>query len=129
MFGIFEFPDLDTSKRNVIGEQGPGIHHFQFRIPTFDVLITKYERLAQCGIEPMQVFNHGPGTSMYYQDPDRNVAEFSSPNFDNQEDYLAYFQTEAYQRNFDGVQVHDMAEFARRFRSGVPQEELVRIEV
>ena len=129
VFGIFEFPELDTTQRNTVGEQGPGIHHFQFRIPTFDGLITKYERMAQCGIEPLQVYNHGPGTSMYYQDPDQNIAEFSAPNFDNQEDYLGYFQTEAYKRNFDGVRIDDMAEFARRFRSGVTREELVRIEV
>jgi len=42
--------------------------------------------------------------------------------------YTKQFQTEAYQRNFDGVRIDDMGELARKFRSGVPREELVRIE-
>lgn len=128
VFGIFEFPDMDVSDRDRVGYKGPGIHHFQVRIPDFDTFMKKYECLSQCGIEPTQSFNHGPGTSFYFQDPDGNFAEISTPNFDNQDDYLAYFQTEAYQKNFDGVEI-DPAEFLRSYRSGTRREELVRIDV
>ncbi|MFL2546791.1 MAG: VOC family protein [Candidatus Rariloculaceae bacterium] len=128
VFGIFEFPDMDTSNRDKVGYKGPGIHHFQVRIPVFDDFMRKYEALSNCGIEPKQSFNHGPGSSFYYNDPDGNFAEISTPNFDKQEDYLAYFQTEAYQKNFDGVEI-DPAEFLRKYRDGVSRDELVRIEV
>ena len=75
VFGIFEFPDLDTSQRNVVGEQGPGIHHFQpdSRFRT-DHQIRTHEPMryrTHAGLQPRT------RTSMYYQDPDRNIAEFS----------------------------------------------------
>ena len=70
--------------------------------------------------------NHGPGTSFYYTDPDGNTVELSGPNFDNEAEYLAYFDSEAYRTNIAGI-VIDPDEYAARFRRGVAQADLVRI--
>jgi hypothetical protein len=62
----------------------------------------------------------------HYRDPDGNAVELSGPNFDTEEEYLAYFDSEAYRKNISGIAV-DPDAFVARYRSGVPQPELVRV--
>ena len=66
------------------------LNHFAFEYPTLAVLFETYERLAGSSILPTVSMNHGPTTSVYYQDPDRNVVELF---YDTQysEDQLAGF--------------------------------------
>ncbi len=123
VLGLFEFPKLGDERP----DDGPGIHHFQFRCPTFEDVIKRYEVLEKCGITPLKSFNHGPATSFYYQDPDQNIVEISGVNFDDEADYVHYFKTPAYLNNFDGVQI-DPAEFVARYRAGESKEELTRID-
>jgi hypothetical protein len=52
--------------------------------------------------------------------------EISGPNLPTEVDYRAYVQTESFRRNPRGVAI-DPDEFVARFRSGVPQADLVRI--
>ena len=73
----------------------------------------------------MKSYNHGPGTSFYYHDPDGNTVELSSANFANEADYLAYFRSEAYKKNISGIEI-DAAAYVARFRAGTPQEELIK---
>jgi catechol 2,3-dioxygenase-like lactoylglutathione lyase family enzyme len=121
LFVLFHFPDLAERPEGVTG-----LNHVQFKCGTLADALVRYERLKAVGITPQRSFNHGPGTSFYYRDPDGNTMEISGPNFATEAEYRAYFQTESFRRNPRGVAI-DPDDFLARLRSGVPQEELVRI--
>jgi hypothetical protein len=70
--------------------------------------------------------NHGPSTSFYYRDPDGNVVELSAVNFSTEAEYVAFVNSEAFKKNIAGIEI-EAAEFIAKYRSGVPQAELVRI--
>jgi catechol-2,3-dioxygenase len=106
----------------------PGLHHMQLRNATMDELFQRYDRLKSVGIVPHRTANHGPGTSFYYHDPDRNVVEISANNFATAEDYAHYFTTDAYRRNPSGIEI-DADAYIARYRSGVSLDELVKIPV
>ncbi len=123
VLGIFEIPAITGRADNHQGE--PGMHHMQLRHAGLDHLFSRYEDLRACGITPMRCFNHGPGTSFYYYDPDGNTVELSAANFVNEADYLTYFKSESYAKNISGIEI-DPADYVARFRAGTPQAELVR---
>jgi catechol 2,3-dioxygenase-like lactoylglutathione lyase family enzyme len=121
LFVLFHFPDLAERPDAV-----PGLNHVQFKCNTLTEAFDRYERLKAVGIRPQRSFNHGPGTSFYYRDPDGNTMEISGPNLGTEAEYRAYVQTEAFRRNPRGIAI-DPDEFVAKFRSGTPQPELVRI--
>lgn len=121
IFAVFEIPGTgDMPGRD------PGIHHIQLKHGSLEELFDRYERLKACGITPVQTWNHGPGTSFYYEDPDGNHVEMSGANFDNEKEYLAYFETDGYRRNISGIEI-DVEDYVGRFRAGVSKAELVKI--
>ena len=103
-----------------------GLNHVQFKAGTLLEALERHERLRAVGIVPTRSFNHGPGTSFYYRDPDGNTMEISGPNFATEAEYRAYVQTESFRRNPRGVPV-DPSELLARLREGTPQAELIRI--
>ncbi len=121
LFVLFHFPDLRDRPDSVTG-----LNHAQFKCQTLADALDRYDRLKAVGIVPVRSFNHGPGTSFYYRDPDGNTMEISGPNFATEAEYRAYFETESFRRNPRGVAI-DPDEFAAKFRAGVPQAELVRV--
>ena len=121
MLGIFE---VDGTK-NQAGQE-PGLHHFQLAHGNFDELFARYDNLKERGILPIQKWNHGVMTSFYYQDPDGNQAEMTCVNFKREKDFRDYFETDAYKNNISGIPI-DPDEYIARYRSGTPQEELVKI--
>ena len=121
LFVLFHFPELQDRPEAVTG-----LNHAQFKCNTLGEALDRYERLRAVGIVPVRSFNHGPGTSFYYRDPDGNTMEISGPNVATEAEFRAYIQTEAFQRNPRGVAI-DPDEFVAKFRSGMPQAELVRI--
>ena len=123
VLGIFEVPAISGQADNQKG--APGMHHMQLRHAGLDHLFSRYEALRASGITPMRSFNHGPGTSFYYHDPDGNTVELSAANFLHEADYLAYFRSDSYAKNISGIEI-DPAAYVARFRAGTPQEELVR---
>jgi catechol 2,3-dioxygenase-like lactoylglutathione lyase family enzyme len=123
VLGLFEVPAVSGQAENQKGE--PGLHHMQLRHAGLDHLFSRYEALRALGITPFRSFNHGPGTSFYYHDPDGNTVELSSANFVDEADYLAYFRSETFAKNISGIEI-DPAAYVARFRAGTPQEELVR---
>ena len=123
VLGIFEIPGVGPRSQQTRGD--PGLHHMQLRNASLAELFERYDVLKAAGILPKRTFNHGPGTSFYYEDPDGNSVELSSTNFDREEDYLAYFTTEAYKKNISGIEI-DAEAYIARFRSGVPQAELIK---
>ena len=122
VLGIFRVPELVDASSNT-----PGMHHMQLRHASLGELFDRYERLKAAGITPHRTANHGPGTSFYYRDPDGNMVELSAANFDTEAEYLAYLASDAYRQNPSGLEI-DADEYLARFRRGVPQMELVRIE-
>jgi len=123
VIGLFEIPEL-----NAAPGRGPGLDHIMFRDAGLEQLFARYDALKAAGKTPFRAFNHGPGTSFYYRDPDGNLIEFGAVNFPTEAEYLGYFSSEAYKKNFDGIAI-DPDEYIGRFRSGVSQAELVRIPV
>ena len=121
LFVLIHFPELHERPEAV-----PGLNHAQFKCNTLGEAFDRYERLKAVGIVPERSLNHGPGTSFYYRDPDGNTMEISGPNFATEAEFRAYIQTEAFRRNPRGI-VIDPDQFVMKFRSGMPQAELVRI--
>ena len=117
--------DVPNTRSEPTGD--PGLHHMQFRNPTMDDLFARYDRLKALGIRPHRTANHGPGTSFYYRDPDRNIVEISANNFATVEEYRAYFNSEGYRRNPSGIEI-DADAYVQRYRDGTPLAELVRID-
>ena len=94
-----------------------GLHHVAFTYNSLTELLGNYERLREHGIMPQWCINHGPTTSMYYEDPDRNQLEFQVDNFDTVEEAGRFFHTDAFATNTIGVDF-DPAELLRRARAG-----------
>jgi catechol 2,3-dioxygenase-like lactoylglutathione lyase family enzyme len=122
VLGIFQVPELTDAPSN-----SPGMHHMQLRHASLGELFDRYERLKAADITPHRTANHGPGTSFYYHDPDGNMVELSAANFDTEAEYLAYLASDAYHKNPSGLEIN-ADEYVARYRRGVPQAELVRIE-
>ena len=78
------------------------LHHMQLRNASMPVLRERYRRLRAAGVLPHRAMDHGPSSSLYYRDPDQNVVEIAASNFLTQEETLACFASEAYQRNPSG---------------------------
>jgi catechol-2,3-dioxygenase len=93
MLGVFE---VDGTKKRA--NEDPGLHHFQLAHGNFDELFMRYDRLKERGIMPIQKWNHGVMTSFYYEDLDGNQAEMTCMNFAKEEDFRAYFETDAYKK-------------------------------
>ena len=86
-------------------------------------LLSTYERLHELGIDPVFNVNHGPTTSMYYEDPDRNQIELQVDNFDDIDEASAFFYSEAFSENAVGAEF-DPADLLRRLRAGETEAEL-----
>ncbi|MFF4630043.1 VOC family protein [Streptomyces griseorubiginosus] len=106
---------------------GPGMHHFQFRLPSIEAMAQQYERLAARGVTPHRTANHGPGTSFYYRDPDDNIIEQSFANCADAAEEAALIGSEAFRRNPSGRE-WDAADFVARYRAGEPLDKLLSIE-
>jgi catechol 2,3-dioxygenase-like lactoylglutathione lyase family enzyme len=122
VLAIFHAPDVADA------EGVAGLDHIQLRHATLGDMLDRYDRLKAVGIVPEVTMNHGPGTSFYYRDPDGNKVELSGPNFDDEQDYLDYLESDTFQANISGIPV-DPDEFLAQYRRGLPQADLVRISV
>lgn len=122
LFAIFEIPFISLAPTT-----DPGLNHMQFKHVDIPALIGRVKLLEEYGIVPHRCANHGPISSFYYYDPDKNIVELCSNNFQTQEEFLGYFQSEAYRKNPSGVEL-DYKAFVARFDSGIPIEELVHID-
>lgn len=109
---LLNAPDLKPQADGVAG-----VHHVAFTYATLGDLVTTFERLRALEIEPVYCTNHGPTTSMYYQDPDGNQIELQVDNFDTIEEATAFFYSPEFAENSIGVDF-DPAELARRYHAG-----------
>ena len=68
-----------------------------------DRLLSTYERLKKAGITPVWSINHGPTTSLYYEDPDGIRLEFQTENFPTAKATADYFHGSAFAEDPIGV--------------------------
>lgn len=117
---ILNIPTLQEAPAGIAG-----VHHVAFTYDSLAVLLENYERLKSLGITPSYVINHGPTTSLYYEDPDHNQLEFQVENFGSAEESGKFFFSEAFAQNPVGVEF-DPDDLLRRLRAGEPETDLKR---
>ena len=101
-----------------------GLDHIAFTYEDIDALLTTYARLKEAGILPFVCVNHGPTTSLYYDDPDQNRIELQVDNFADMTEATVLMQ-EQFSINPVGAEF-DPDELLARLRSGDDPAELVR---
>jgi catechol 2,3-dioxygenase-like lactoylglutathione lyase family enzyme len=102
-----------------------GLHHVAFTFASLTGLLATYERLRDVGILPAWVINHGPTTSLYYEDPDANNIELQIDNYDSIDDATAFFYSDAFAENPVGVEF-DPEVLLARLKAGEPEADLKR---
>lgn len=102
-----------------------GFDHAAFTYSGLDALVATYRRLADVGIAPVWCINHGPTTSMYYEDPDGNRLELQVDNFGNNDELMAWMESGQFQDNPIGVEF-DPDVLEKRLKAGAALAELVK---
>jgi len=102
-----------------------GVNHVAYTYSSLGDLLDTYERLKQMGVLPYWRIHHGMTLSFYYQDPDGNRMEFQVDTCPLEE-ANAYMLTDAFAANPVGVEI-DAEHILAQFRSGVPEEELLKM--
>lgn len=102
-----------------------GVDHIAFTYASLSDLLENYARLHDKGVLPEWAINHGPTTSMYYEDPDGNFIELQVDNFDTLDDLASWMETGEFEENPIGVNF-DPADLLERLRNGEPEENLKR---
>jgi catechol 2,3-dioxygenase-like lactoylglutathione lyase family enzyme len=115
---VFECGDVGT------GPSSRGLHHFQLRTPSIEALLDLYRTLAEGGHLPVDVSNHGPGTSFYYRDPDGNKVELSSLNFSSRAELRRFMATDEFKHNPNGFPL-DPERLAAEQKAGRNLSELI----
>lgn len=102
-----------------------GIDHMAFTYDSLEALVANHRRLADLGIRPIWSINHGPTTSMYYEDPDGNRIELQHDNFATNEELMDWMDSGEFDKNPIGVEF-DPDVLERRLAEGTPVSELVK---
>lgn len=118
---LFRIPGVVWSKHRKFW----GIDHIAFSYDSLDRLVASYRRLANIGILPVWAINHGPTTSMYYEDPDGNRLELQVDNFDSQGELLAWLNGGDFDDNPIGVNF-DPDVLEAKLARGVSHAELAK---
>ncbi|KAI1463138.1 Glyoxalase/Bleomycin resistance protein/Dihydroxybiphenyl dioxygenase [Daldinia caldariorum] len=115
---IMEVPDCGDKNRMTAG-----LDHISFTFETLDDLLVAYQQRKAHGIVPIWCVNHGPTTSMYYQDPDGNVLETQVDNLSTVEESMEYMASPEFAENPIGIDF-DPEDLIKRLESGEPEKEL-----
>jgi catechol 2,3-dioxygenase-like lactoylglutathione lyase family enzyme len=117
---VINMPNLEPRSTSAAG-----LHHIAFTFASLGDLLASYVRLRNLNIRPVFVINHGPTTSLYYEDPDNNNVELQVDNFESIEDATAFFYSDAFAENPVGVEF-DPEDLLARFTAGEPEKDLKR---
>jgi catechol-2,3-dioxygenase len=115
---------VEVPQANPRDPNAEGLDHLSFTYGSLTDLLATYARLKAAGIEPFCPVNHGPTTSLYYHDPDRNRIELQIDNFDDLE-RCAQLMKGLEGQNPIGLLI-DPDELAAQLAAGATQEELVQ---
>jgi catechol 2,3-dioxygenase-like lactoylglutathione lyase family enzyme len=122
--GLIGMPDLKKSDRSITG-----LEHIAFTFASMQELLLAYRQRKALGMEPVWCTNHGPTTSLYYNDPDGNMIETQFDNFDSAEAANEFMRGEAFGENPIGVDF-DPEVYIQRLENGESVEELSkRVEI
>lgn len=102
-----------------------GFDHVAFTFDSLETLVAAYRRLTDAGIHPVWCINHGPTTSIYYEDPDGNRVELQVDNFASNRDLMQWLAGGEFDKNPIGVEF-DPDVLERLVHAGVPVCELRR---
>jgi catechol-2,3-dioxygenase len=102
-----------------------GLHHVAFTYATLADLLATYTRLRDKGLTPFWCVNHGPTTSLYFEDPDGNHIELQIDNFATEADLEKWFASGDFEKNPIGTTV-DPDELLERMNAGEEFTDLVR---
>lgn len=106
-----------------------GLHHVAFSYDNLTGLVQSYKQRKEYGILPTWCVNHGPTTSIYYQDPDGNMIETQVDNFDSLEEANEFMSGGLFAENPIGTDF-DPEELIQKMDRGVDESELKkRIEI
>jgi len=100
-----------------------GLEHIAFTFDSLSELLLAYRQRKQHNILPLWSVNHGPTTSIYYQDPDGNRIETQVDNFKNAQQATEFMSSKAFAENPVGVDF-DPEDMIRRLRQGESEETL-----
>lgn len=101
-----------------------GLHHMAFTYANLGDLAHTYKRLKGENITPEFCINHGPTTSMYYFDPDKNQVELQVDNIP-EEKFAEYFDNGEFTSNPIGIKF-DPDELFGRLSAGESEEDLLQ---
>jgi hypothetical protein len=94
-----------------------------------ETLLLSYRQRKAHNILPVWCTNHGPTTSLYYNDPDGNMLETQFDNFPSVEAANEFMRSEAFSENPIGVDF-DPEGYIRRLEGGESVEDLSkRVEI
>ena len=100
------------------------MHHVAFTYEKLADLSHTYFRLKEENILPEFCINHGPTTSMYYFDPDKNQVELQVDNVP-EEKFAEYFDNGEFSANPIGVKF-DPEDLFKRLEAGEAEEDLLQ---
>ena len=102
-----------------------GLHHVAFTYADLHDLMHTYNRLKnEHGIVPQFCVNHGPTTSIYYFDPDKNQIELQVDNV-SEDRFAEYFDNGEFTDNPIGIKF-DPDEMTAKLAAGVPESDLLK---
>ena len=116
---------LQTPVQELAPPGAAGVDHVAYTFNELGDLLSHYVRLKNEGIKPVWTINHGPTTSMYYEDPDGNRVEFQVDNFETEAELKAWITSSEFAKNPIGV-AFDPEKLIARYERGDPIEELVQ---
>lgn len=106
-----------------------GLHHVAFSFDTLADLLQAYKQRKALGILPKWSVNHGPTSSIYYQDPDGNLIETQVDNFDTSDAANEFMSGPLFAENPIGTDF-DPEVWSKTMQSGVAESELKkRVEI
>ncbi|KIW45779.1 uncharacterized protein PV06_04135 [Exophiala oligosperma] len=110
-------------------KKSSGLEHIAFTYKTLDDLALAYRQRKQKDIIPSWCVNHGPTTSIYYEDPDGNTLETQVDNFNSPEEATAFMESKEFLENPFGTDF-DPEHLINRLRSGEHHDSIKkRIEI
>lgn len=102
-----------------------GIDHLAFTFTSVEKLLLTYERLKKVGITPVWSINHGPTSSLYYEDPEGIRLEFQTENFPSAQQTAEYFNSAEFDENPIGTNI-DPDYLLEQLRAGAAREQLLK---
>ncbi|KIW95792.1 uncharacterized protein Z519_02856 [Cladophialophora bantiana CBS 173.52] len=102
-----------------------GLEHIAFTYNNLDDLVLAYEQRKKLGMHPIWCVNHGPTTSIYYQDPDGNHLETQVDNFDTVDEVNEYMMSPEFAENAIGFDF-DPEALAARVHGGEDHKSIKR---